>query len=128
MAPRVLIADKLSDLAVKVFHERGIETEVLDLRTVQPLDFESIAQSVRKTGRVLIAHEDSLYCGFGGEVAARVDGIVEWARSADRDVLVFAHGHILRVLGARWLGQETPFGGCLSLSPASFSSRKVSRV
>ncbi|QPP08696.1 histidine phosphatase family protein [Streptomyces bathyalis] len=55
------------------------------------------------------------------EVAARADGIVEWARSADRDVLVFAHGHILRVLGARWLGQETPFGGCLSLSPASFS-------
>lgn len=54
-------------------------------------------------------------------VAERADEIVEWARSADRDVLVFAHGHILRVLGARWLGQETPFGGCLSLSPASFS-------
>lgn len=55
------------------------------------------------------------------EVAERADAIVEWARSADRDVLLFAHGHILRVLGARWLGQETPFGGCLSLSPASLS-------
>jgi broad specificity phosphatase PhoE len=54
-------------------------------------------------------------------VAERADGIVEWARSADRDVLLFAHGHILRVLGARWLGHDTRFGGCLSLSPASFS-------
>ncbi|OEV10352.1 histidine phosphatase family protein [Streptomyces nanshensis] len=55
------------------------------------------------------------------EVAARADSVVEWARSADRDVLLFAHGHILRVIGARWLGYETSFGGCLSLSPASFS-------
>ncbi|OEU87260.1 histidine phosphatase [Streptomyces abyssalis] len=54
-------------------------------------------------------------------VADRADSVVEWARSADRDVLVFAHGHILRVLGARWLGREVRFGGCLSLSPASFS-------
>ncbi|NLU71255.1 histidine phosphatase family protein [Streptomyces sp. HNM0575] len=55
------------------------------------------------------------------EVAARADGVVEWARSADRDVLLFAHGHFLRVLGARWLGQEVPFGACLSLAAASFS-------
>jgi probable phosphoglycerate mutase len=55
------------------------------------------------------------------EVADRADMVVEWVRSADRDVLLFAHGHILRVLGARWLGHETPFGGCLCLSPASFS-------
>lgn len=55
------------------------------------------------------------------QVAERADTIVEWARSADRDVLLFAHGHILRVLGARWLGHETPFGACLSLSPASLS-------
>ncbi|WP_314175443.1 histidine phosphatase family protein [Streptomyces winkii] len=55
------------------------------------------------------------------EVADRADTVVEWARSEDRDVLVFGHGHFLRVLGARWLGHETPFGGRLSLSPASFS-------
>ncbi|HWM39577.1 MAG TPA: histidine phosphatase family protein [Streptomyces sp.] len=54
-------------------------------------------------------------------IASRVDGIVEWARSADRDVLVFAHGHVLRVLGARWLGYETSFGQYLTLSPASLS-------
>jgi broad specificity phosphatase PhoE len=54
-------------------------------------------------------------------IASRVDGVVEWVRSADRDVLFFAHGHVLRVLGARWLGQETYFGHCLTLSPASLS-------
>lgn len=54
-------------------------------------------------------------------VGARVDGIVEWARSADRDVLVFAHGHVLRVLGARWLGHDVSFGACLQLSPAALS-------
>ncbi len=52
--------------------EEGIEAEVLDLRTMQPLDFESIAKSVRKTGRVIVAHEDTLFCGFGAEVAAKV--------------------------------------------------------
>lgn len=54
-------------------------------------------------------------------VAARADTIVERVRSSDSDVLVFAHGHVLRVLGARWLGHGTPFGSCLTLSPASLS-------
>ncbi|MFG3258172.1 histidine phosphatase family protein [Streptomyces sp. NPDC048172] len=54
-------------------------------------------------------------------VAARADEVVEWARSADRDVLVFAHGHILRVLGARWLGYEPAFAARLRLDPASLS-------
>lgn len=61
----------------------------------------------------------------GGEqlasVAARMDEVVEWARSADRDVLVFAHGHVLRVLGARWLGHEPLFAARLKLAPASVS-------
>ncbi|MER7412217.1 MULTISPECIES: histidine phosphatase family protein [Streptomyces] len=55
------------------------------------------------------------------EVAARADEVVSWARSADRDVLVFAHGHILRVLGARWLGYEPDFAARLKLDPASLS-------
>lgn len=55
------------------------------------------------------------------EVAARADEIVGRVRSVDRDVLVFAHGHILRVLGARWLGYEPSFAARLKLDPASLS-------
>lgn len=54
-------------------------------------------------------------------VAARADEVVAWARSADRDVLVFAHGHLLRTLGARWLGLDPSFGASLRLDPASLS-------
>jgi 2-oxoisovalerate dehydrogenase E1 component len=52
----------------------GIEAEVLDLRTLSPYDWEAIATSVRKTGRVVVAHEDSLSWGYGAEIAARVAG------------------------------------------------------
>ncbi|MEW9521633.1 histidine phosphatase family protein [Streptomyces tubercidicus] len=55
------------------------------------------------------------------EVAARADEVVTWARSADRDVLVFAHGHILRSLGARWLGLDLSFGARIRLEPTSLS-------
>ncbi|MFK0048066.1 histidine phosphatase family protein [Streptomyces sp. NPDC090741] len=61
----------------------------------------------------------------GGEsvadVAARADEVVAWARSAERDVLVFAHGHILRTLAARWLGLEASFGARIRLEPTSLS-------
>jgi probable phosphoglycerate mutase len=61
----------------------------------------------------------------GGErlaaVAGRADEVVAWARSAERDVLVFAHGHILRTLGARWLGLDPAFAASLRLDPASLS-------
>ncbi|MEU6109224.1 histidine phosphatase family protein [Streptomyces albidoflavus] len=55
------------------------------------------------------------------EVSDRADEVVAWARSADRDVLVFAHGHILRALGARWLGLPIAFGARIRLAPASLS-------
>ncbi|MFI2258576.1 histidine phosphatase family protein [Streptomyces tubercidicus] len=55
------------------------------------------------------------------QVAARADEVVTWARSADRDVLVFAHGHILRSLGARWLGLDLSFGARIRLEPTSLS-------
>ncbi|MFR0352782.1 histidine phosphatase family protein [Streptomyces sediminimaris] len=55
------------------------------------------------------------------EVTARADEVVAWARSADRDVLVFAHGHILRSLGARWLGLPVGFAARIRLHPASLS-------
>ncbi|MFE7464334.1 histidine phosphatase family protein [Streptomyces sp. NPDC057499] len=55
------------------------------------------------------------------ELSARADEIVAWARSADRDVLVFGHGHILRALGARWLGEDVAFAARIRLDPTSLS-------
>jgi 2-oxoisovalerate dehydrogenase E1 component len=57
-------ADKLS--------QEGISVEILDLRTLVPLDMDSILTSVRKTGKLLIAHEAPRNAGFGAEVAARI--------------------------------------------------------
>ncbi|HVZ21446.1 MAG TPA: dehydrogenase E1 component subunit alpha/beta [Vicinamibacterales bacterium] len=54
--------------------KEGITTAVLDLRTIAPYDWESIAALVKKTSRVVIAHEDQLTCGFGAEIAARIGG------------------------------------------------------
>jgi 2-oxoisovalerate dehydrogenase E1 component len=51
---------------------RGISVEVIDLRTLSPYDWEGISTSVKKTSRVLIAHEDVLSWGYGAEIAARV--------------------------------------------------------
>jgi 2-oxoisovalerate dehydrogenase E1 component beta subunit len=52
--------------------EDGIEVEVIDLRTIRPLDEETILASVRRTGKCLVVHEDNRFGGFGAEVAALV--------------------------------------------------------
>ena len=52
--------------------ESGIDAEVIDLRTLVPLDLDTIAESVRKTGRCVIAHEATRTSGFGAELAALV--------------------------------------------------------
>ncbi len=52
--------------------EHGIEVEILDLRTLNPYDWEAIATSVRKTSRVIVAQEDILGWGYGAEIAARI--------------------------------------------------------
>ena len=52
--------------------KQGIETEVIDLRTLNPLDKETILTSVEKTGRLLIVHQACTTCGFGAEIAAMV--------------------------------------------------------
>ena len=59
-------------LAAEAFEADGISVEVIDLRTIVPLDFEAIRASVQKTNRVLIAHEDTLFMGFGAEIAAQI--------------------------------------------------------
>jgi acetoin:2,6-dichlorophenolindophenol oxidoreductase subunit beta len=58
--------------AAKRLSEEGIEAEVIDLRTLKPLDFDLIAQSVEKTHRALVVHEACLTGGFGAEIAARI--------------------------------------------------------
>ena len=55
------------------------------------------------------------------EVAARADRVIARARAVDGDALVFAHGHLLRILAARWLDKAPSFGRHLVLSPATFS-------
>ncbi|HRO18154.1 MAG TPA: transketolase C-terminal domain-containing protein, partial [Ferruginibacter sp.] len=49
---------------------RDVSIEILDLRTLLPLDYTAIEQAVRKTGKVLLLHEDTLTGGIGGEIAA----------------------------------------------------------
>ncbi|OGN64132.1 MAG: MFS transporter, partial [Chlamydiae bacterium RIFCSPHIGHO2_12_FULL_49_9] len=51
--------------------KEGISVEVIDLRTLVPLDFKAVLESVKKTGKLLIAHEAARNCGFGAELAAR---------------------------------------------------------
>ena len=64
-------------LMVHMAHEvaqkiENIDVEVLDLRTLNPLDFDTILESVKKTGKALIIHEAPQNCGFGAEIAARL--------------------------------------------------------
>jgi 2-oxoisovalerate dehydrogenase E1 component len=58
--------------AAKALNQQALEIEVIDLRTIVPLDLETIQNSIRKTNKVLIAHEDNLFQGFGAEIAARI--------------------------------------------------------
>jgi len=66
IVPRALQA------AQRAARELGVETEILDLRTLNPYDWEAIATSVKKTSRVIVAHEDMLSFGYGAEIAARI--------------------------------------------------------
>ena len=66
VVPRALQA------AQRLEREKGVSTEVIDLRSLSPYDFEAIAESVRKTNRVIVAHEDMRSWGFGAELAARI--------------------------------------------------------
>ena len=59
-------------LAAQQAEKDGISAMVIDLRTIAPFDWDGIAAAVKRTNRVVIAHEDQLTCGFGAELAARI--------------------------------------------------------
>jgi 2-oxoisovalerate dehydrogenase E1 component len=59
-------------LAAQQAEKDGISVAVFDLRTIMPYDWEGIAALVKKTSKVIIAHEDTLTCGFGAEISARI--------------------------------------------------------
>ena len=61
-----------SFLAAQQADHDGISVAVVDLRTIIPYDWETIAAYTRKVNRVIVAHEDQLTCGFGAEIAARI--------------------------------------------------------
>jgi len=61
-----------SVVAAKEAEKQGISVEIIDLRSMSPYDWEAIAESVKKTSRVIVAHEDSLSWGYGAEIAARI--------------------------------------------------------
>ncbi len=81
----VLMAVEAADLLSK----EGFSVEVIDLRTIVPLDFATVLQSLRKTGKLLIAHEAARNCGFGAELAAR----------AVEEAFLFLDAPIMRVTG-----------------------------
>jgi 2-oxoisovalerate dehydrogenase E1 component len=66
LVPRAMQAAQLAH------RQHGIEVEIVDLRSLNPYDWEAIATSVRKTNRVIVAHEDMLSWGYGAEIAARI--------------------------------------------------------
>jgi 2-oxoisovalerate dehydrogenase E1 component len=61
-------------LAAQLAEKHGVSVAVLDLRTIAPYDWEAIADLVKRTNRVIVAHEDQRTAGFGAEIAARVAG------------------------------------------------------
>jgi 2-oxoisovalerate dehydrogenase E1 component len=61
-----------SVVAAKQAEQQGISVEIVDLRTLAPYDWDAIVTTVKKTSRVIVAHEDSLSFGYGAEIAARI--------------------------------------------------------
>ena len=66
VVPRALQA------AQKLHRDKGVDVELIDLRSLSPYDWDAIAESVKKTNRVIVAHEDMLSWGYGAEIAARI--------------------------------------------------------
>ncbi len=67
--------------------DEGVEAEIIDLRTLSPFDMGMIAESVKRTNKVLVVYEDSISWGYGAEIAARIsDELFEWLDAPVRRV------------------------------------------
>ena len=77
-AATILTYGTLVHIAEAVVAERGVDAEIIDLRSIVPLDVATICESVNKTGRCLIAHEATEYAGFGAELVATVQRECFW--------------------------------------------------
>lgn len=78
---------KALDAAERLAAEDGVSVEVLDLRSLLPMDDEAIVATVRKTNRVLVAHEDTRTGGVAGEIIARINELCfEWLDAPVRRV------------------------------------------
>ena len=74
-------------VAARQAEAEGLSTEILDLRSLSPYDWDAIAASVKKTGKVIVAHEDSRSWGYGAEIAARIgDELFEYLDAPVRRV------------------------------------------
>ncbi len=60
--------------SIEAARNSGLSVEIIDLRTLNPLDMETILTSLQKTNRAIVAHEDNLTHGFGAEISARISG------------------------------------------------------
>ena len=78
-----------STVAVKALQKRhpGVSVDVIDLRTLNPYDWDAIAESVKRTSRALVVYEETREWGYGAEIAARIgDELFEWLDAPARRV------------------------------------------
>jgi len=66
------VVPRALEAARRMERERGVDVELIDLRSLSPYDWEAIATSVKKTNKVIVAHEDMKSWGYGAEIAARI--------------------------------------------------------
>lgn len=73
------LVHRCDQAAKEIEKESGHTVEIIDLRTLSPYDWEAIEESVKKTSKVIVAHEDTLSWGYGAEIASRIsDELFEW--------------------------------------------------
>jgi pyruvate dehydrogenase E1 component beta subunit len=99
--------------AAQLLHGEGIPVEVIDLRTLWPLDIDTVLDSVRRTGRAVVVHEAPRTCGFGAEVVAQIQ----------EGAFTYLEAPLARVTGL-----DTPFPYTLELEYLPLAPRIVRAV